>query len=107
MTDLGLIPNEEKSELVPTQDFNYVGMNFRTTINVVRVPLDRIQNTLKQVFKALDMVKCQPGNTIPPGSPGLDSQPHSSGSSPLETPPNVPPISLETSLPATGAGNSP
>ena len=56
VTDLGLIPNEEKSELVPTQDFNYVGMNFRTTFNVVRVPLDRIQNTLTQVFKALNMV---------------------------------------------------
>ncbi len=57
VTRLGLIPNVEKSELVPTQDFNYVGMNFMTALGIVRVPLDRVQNVLTLVFSILDVVE--------------------------------------------------
>ncbi len=36
MHRLGLIPNLEKSDLIPSQDFCYVGMNFITNRNIVR-----------------------------------------------------------------------
>ncbi len=42
ITRLGLIPNLEKSDLIPTQDFTYVGMNFLTSLGIVRVPPDRL-----------------------------------------------------------------
>ncbi len=53
---LGLIPNLEKSELEPSQDFCYVGMNFLTDKGLVRVPRDRIRSILAQVFRVLDRV---------------------------------------------------
>ncbi|MES9880172.1 MAG: reverse transcriptase domain-containing protein [Sedimenticola sp.] len=56
VTGLGLIPNLEKSELIPSQNFNYVGMNFLTVEGVVRVPLDRVQDVLNTVFRVLDKV---------------------------------------------------
>ena len=43
---LGLIINEEKSDLVPSQNFVFIGMEFLTYKNIVRVPLDRVQGIL-------------------------------------------------------------
>ena len=43
---LGLIINEEKSDLVPSQNFVFIGMEFLTHKNIVRVPLDRVQGIL-------------------------------------------------------------
>ncbi len=54
MHRLGLIPNLEKSELTPAQDFCYVGMNFVTNRDLVRVPADRIKSILCLVFRILD-----------------------------------------------------
>ncbi|MES9882152.1 MAG: reverse transcriptase domain-containing protein [Sedimenticola sp.] len=51
---LGLIPNLAKSELVPTQNFCYVGMNFLTDHEIVRVPEERIASTLAVVFEVLE-----------------------------------------------------
>ncbi len=51
---LGLIPNLEKSELIPSQNFCYVGMNFLTDLTILRVPEGRIASTLAVVFKVLD-----------------------------------------------------
>ena len=48
---LGLIPNTEKSELVPSQDFVYIGMNFRTDLGIVRVPEDRVNSILCLLFR--------------------------------------------------------
>ena len=42
ITSLGLIPNPLKSDLVPSQDFVYVGMRFLTHIGIVRVPEERV-----------------------------------------------------------------
>lgn len=38
---LGLLLNQEKSDLVPSQNFTFVGMNFLTDLDRVRVPLKR------------------------------------------------------------------
>ena len=38
ITSLGLIINYEKSELVPTQTFTFIGMEFLTNLNLVRFP---------------------------------------------------------------------
>ena len=45
ITSLGLIINEEKSDLVPSQNFVFIGMEFLTQRNIVRVQLDRTQGT--------------------------------------------------------------
>ncbi len=55
VTRLGLIPNLEKSDLIPSQDFCYVGMNFLTSVGIVRVPLERTQSILDLVFSVLDV----------------------------------------------------
>ena len=47
ITSLGLIINEEKSDLVPSQNFVFIGMEFLTQRNIVRVPLDRTQGILE------------------------------------------------------------
>ena len=39
---VGLIPNREKSDLVPSQTFTYVGMFFRTHLGLVSVPPPRV-----------------------------------------------------------------
>ena len=58
---LGLIPNIEKSELVPTQDFCYVGMNFLTNQGIVRVPQDRISRILTLVFSVVSATSAKRG----------------------------------------------
>ncbi len=51
---LGLIPNLEKSELIPSQNFTYVGMNFLTDHEILRLPEERIASTLVVVFEVLN-----------------------------------------------------
>lgn len=46
ITSLGLIINQEKSDLIPSQNFIFIGMEFITQINVVRVPRDRVLGIL-------------------------------------------------------------
>lgn len=53
ITRLGLLPNPQKSELVPSQDFVYVGMRFLTHLGIVRVPEDRVNNILLSLFRIL------------------------------------------------------
>ena len=50
ITSLGLIINYEKSELVPTQTFTFIGMEFLINLNLVRVPQDRIQKILQAIL---------------------------------------------------------
>ena len=42
ISSLGLIINREKSELIPSQNFTFIGMEFLTQDNIVRVPWDRV-----------------------------------------------------------------
>ena len=38
-----LIPNLKKSDLIPTQQFTFIGMEFLTQQKIVRVPADRVR----------------------------------------------------------------
>ena len=46
ITSLSLIINQEKSELIPSQNCIFIGMEFETQNNIVRVPWDRVQDIL-------------------------------------------------------------
>ena len=50
---LGLIPNLDKSDLIPSQDFVYVGMRFLTRLGIVRVPEERINKLILMLFHTL------------------------------------------------------
>ena len=52
---LGFLPNLKKSDLFPAQKFTFIGMEFLTQQNLVRVPADRVQNlilTIKKIMSA-------------------------------------------------------
>ena len=49
INSLGLIINYEKSDLVPAQVFTFIGMEFLTHINIVRVPQSRQMKILETV----------------------------------------------------------
>ena len=49
ITSLGLIINYEKSDLVPAQVFTFIGMEFHTHTNIVRVPQARQMKILESV----------------------------------------------------------
>ena len=49
INSLGLIINYEKSDLVPAQVFTFIGMEFLTQTNIVRVPQDRVLKILETV----------------------------------------------------------
>ena len=49
ITSLGLIINQEKSDLTLSQNFVFIGMEFRTAENIVRVPWDRVQAILQLI----------------------------------------------------------
>ena len=51
ITSLGLIFNQEKSDLIPTQMFTFIGIEFLTHMNIVRVPQARLQILLETVKK--------------------------------------------------------
>ena len=41
--NLGFIPNLNKSDLIPTQQFTFIGMDFLTQQEIVRVPADQLK----------------------------------------------------------------
>ena len=49
INSLGLIINYEKSDLVPAQGFTFIGMEFLTHINIIRVPQARQMKILETV----------------------------------------------------------
>ena len=52
---LGFLPSLKKSDLFPAQKFTFIGMEFLTQQNLVRVPTDRVQNlilTIKKIMSA-------------------------------------------------------
>ena len=49
INSLGLIINYEKSDLVPAQVFTFIGMEFLTHSNIVRVPQSRVLKLLETV----------------------------------------------------------
>ena len=49
ITSLGLIINYQKSDLIPTQIFTFIWMEFLTYSNIVRVPHPRVQKLLETI----------------------------------------------------------
>ena len=49
VTSLGLIPNTQKSELIPMKEFTFVGMTFRTELDSVQVPSKRVGSLLEMI----------------------------------------------------------
>ena len=60
ITSLGLIPNPLKSDLVPSQDFVYVGMRFLTHIGIVRVPEESQQNSCPSISGSTGSIHYRP-----------------------------------------------
>ena len=50
---LGFIPNLKKSELIPSQNFTFIGMEFLTQQNLVRVPTERVQTLILTIKSIL------------------------------------------------------
>ena len=50
---LGFLPNLKKSDLFPSQKCTFIGMEFLTQQNLVRVPTDHVQNLLLTIKKRL------------------------------------------------------
>ena len=50
ITSLGLIINYQKSDLIPTQIFTFIGMEILTYSNIVRVPHPRVQKLLETIM---------------------------------------------------------
>ena len=50
---LGFLPNLKKSDLFPAQKFTFIGMEFLTQQNLVRVPADRVQNLILTIKKIM------------------------------------------------------
>ena len=50
ITSLGLTINYQKSDLIPTQIFTFIGMEFLTYSNIVRVPHPRVQKLLETIM---------------------------------------------------------
>ena len=61
ISSLGLIINEKESDLIPAQNFVFIGMEFLTHKNIVRVPWDRVQDILSLVlwFKKQEQVSAR------------------------------------------------
>ena len=49
----GFIPNLKKSELIPVQNFTFIGMEFLTQQNLVRVPSNRVQTLILTIKSIL------------------------------------------------------
>ena len=50
---LGFIPNLKKSELIPAENFTFIGMEFLTQQNLVRVPVERVRTLISTIKTVL------------------------------------------------------
>jgi hypothetical protein len=55
----GLIMNEEKSELTPSQDFIFIGIRFCTRVGIMFPPPDRIIKILSRIRQLSALKFCQ------------------------------------------------
>ena len=51
--NLGFIPNLKKSELIPAQNFMFIGMEFLTQQNLVRVPAEQVTTLISSIKTVL------------------------------------------------------
>ena len=55
--NLGFIPNLKKSDLIPTQKFTFIGMEFLTQQNIVRVPANRVETLILTIKTVLSQTQ--------------------------------------------------
>ena len=55
--NLGFIPNLKKSDLIPTQEFTFLGMEFLTHQNIVSVPADRVKALILTIKTTLSQTQ--------------------------------------------------
>ena len=65
INSLGLIINYKKSDLVPAQVYTFIGMEFLTQANIVRVPQDRVLKILETVRQSHRNTRYQPEISCP------------------------------------------
>ena len=103
---LGFLINRKKSELLPSQKFTFIGMEFQTQQNLVRVPMDRVESlvlTIKSILSCKN-VSAQTFFSL------LGKQCNSRFCSPRQTslmsPANVSSVCLETSYSSSQSSDS-
>ena len=95
---LGFLPNLKKSDLFPAQKFTFIGMEFLTQQNLVRVPADRVQNLILTIKKIMSAKHVSATNfPFSFGQTQCCSRPCSPGQTALMSSSDVPAVSLETS----------
>ena len=57
---LGFIPNLTKSDLIPTQNFTFIGIEYLTLQNLVRVPADRVEALILTIKTVLSCNQVSP-----------------------------------------------
>ena len=62
--NLGFIPNLKKSDLIPTQQFTFIGMEFLTQQNIVRVPADRVKALILTIKTILSQTQVSAQNFL-------------------------------------------
>ena len=55
--NLGFIPNLKKSNLIPAQQFTFIGMEFLTQQTIVRVPADRVKDLILTIKTILSQTR--------------------------------------------------
>ena len=94
---LGFLPNLKKSDLFPAQKFTFIGMEFLTQQNLVRVPADRVQNLILTIKKIMSAKRIGTNFPFSFGQTQCCSRPCSPGQTALTSSSDVPAVSLETS----------
>ena len=105
MQSQGFIPNLKKSDLNPAQQFTFIGMEFLTQHNTVRLQLDCIESILLTVKQFL--TDSSFGLSIPFsfGETQCCSRLSTSRQVPFMSASDVPAVSLETSCSSFGSSN--
>ena len=62
--NLGFIPNLKKSDLIPAQQFTFIGMEFLTQQKIVRVPVDRVKDLILTIKTILSQTQVLAGTFL-------------------------------------------
>ena len=95
--NLGFLPNLKKSDLFPAQKFTFIGMEFLTQQNLVRVPGDRVQNLILTIKKIMSAKHVSARTFLSLLGKQCCSRPCSPGQTALTSSSDVPAVCLETS----------
>ena len=62
--NLGFVPNLKKSDLIPAQKFTFIGMEFLTQQNIVRVPADQVETLILTIKTILSQTRVSAQNFL-------------------------------------------